>query len=137
MKTRTRLISVLAAAAIGMTTLPVTAGGERAEVIAEWNQLLQSNIPSTAGLLTPRYYAMLHVAMFDAANAIEQRYTPYHARLHAHPGRFVRGSRRSGRTRCTGRAGSDAGSEGALRHGAAGPARENSTVARSRGSSGR
>jgi hypothetical protein len=85
MKTRTRLISVLAAATIGMTTLPVTAGGERAEVIAEWNQLLQSNIPSTAGLLTPRYYAMLHVAMFDAANAIEQRYTPYHARLHAHP----------------------------------------------------
>ncbi len=85
MKTKTRFIAALTAAAIGTITLPVSAGGERAEVIAEWNQLLQSNIPSSAGLLTPRYYAMLHVAMFDAANAIEQRYTPYHARLHAHP----------------------------------------------------
>jgi hypothetical protein len=60
--------------------------GEKADVIAEWHQQLQTNIPSTAALLSPRYYAMLHVAMFDAANAIERNYTPYHARLFAHPG---------------------------------------------------
>jgi hypothetical protein len=42
-------------------------------------------MPSNAGLLAPRYYAMMHVAMFDAVNAIERRYTPYHARLRAHP----------------------------------------------------
>ena len=28
---------------------------------------------------------MLHIAMFDAVNAIEREYTPYHARLIAHP----------------------------------------------------
>jgi hypothetical protein len=67
---------------------PVWANGnhDSADVIVEWNQLLQSNIPATASLLTPRYYAMLHVAMFDAANAIEREYTPYRARPHAHPG---------------------------------------------------
>ncbi len=38
MKTKTRFIAALTAAAIGTITLPVSAGGERAEVIAEWNQ---------------------------------------------------------------------------------------------------
>jgi hypothetical protein len=56
-------------------------------VIIEWNQLLQANMPATApNPLIPRYYAMMHIAMFDAVNAIERQYTPYHARLHAHPG---------------------------------------------------
>lgn len=78
-------------AALGLTTVPAGAthpgtADPGAEVIVEWNQLLQSSIPSTASLLTPRYFAMLHIAMFDAANAIERQYTPYHARLLAHPG---------------------------------------------------
>jgi hypothetical protein len=73
------------AAAIGIFAPPAGATNSNAEVIVEWNQLLQANMPSTAGLLTPRYFAMLHIAMFDAANAIEREYTPYHARLLAHP----------------------------------------------------
>lgn len=73
------------AAAIGFFAPPAGATNSNAEVIVEWNQLLQANMPSTAGLLTPRYFAMLHIAMFDAANAIEREYTPYHARLLAHP----------------------------------------------------
>ena len=82
MKRKKIMIAALFAAAIGMTTLPVSAGRDRPDVIVEWNQLLQANIPSTApNPLLPRYYAMLHVAMFDAANAIEREYTPYHARL--------------------------------------------------------
>jgi hypothetical protein len=57
------------------------------DVIVEWNQLLQANMPTTApNPLVPRYYAMLHIAMFDAVNAIERDYTPYHARLYAPPG---------------------------------------------------
>ncbi len=84
----TRRIAAWIVAAIGLTAPQVWANGygERADVVAEWHQLLQANIPSTAGLLTPRYYAILHVAMFDAVNAIEREYTPYHARLFAHPG---------------------------------------------------
>ena len=85
MKTKKRLIAALFAATISITTLPVSAGGERADVIVEWNQLLQANAPPTPNPLVPRAYAMLHIAMFDAVNAIEREYTPYHARLIAHP----------------------------------------------------
>jgi hypothetical protein len=61
-------------------------GHERADVIVEWNQLLQANIPSTApNPLVPRYYAILHIAMFDAANAIEREYSHYRSRPPAHP----------------------------------------------------
>jgi hypothetical protein len=73
------------AAAISVTTLPAWASGESADVIVEWNQLLQANMPAVPNPLVPRNYAMLHIAMFDAANAIERRYTPYHSRLLAHP----------------------------------------------------
>src|SRR6185436_1613787 len=39
-----------------------------AEVIIEWNELLQAVVPA-GGLSPPRYYAMLHVAMSEAAAA--------------------------------------------------------------------
>ncbi len=79
------------AVAIGMITLPAAATDHRTRddspaVIIEWNQLLQANMPTNVpNPLLPRFYAMLHIAMFDAANAIERQYTPYHARLHANP----------------------------------------------------
>lgn len=57
------------------------ASHDRADVVIEWNQMLQTNIPSTAGLLVPRYYAMMHVAMFDAINSIEGRYTRFRIRV--------------------------------------------------------
>jgi hypothetical protein len=56
------------------------------EVVIEWNQLLQSTIPATATVLGPRYYAMLHIAQFDAVNSIERRYTPYHTAVWASRG---------------------------------------------------
>jgi hypothetical protein len=79
-------LSALLLGLLCLTSLPTVAGGDRAEVVTEWNRLLQTHMPSTAGLLAPRYYAMLHVAMFDAANAVERAYTPYHAQFRAHPG---------------------------------------------------
>ncbi len=84
---------VFAAAAVtAMTALPAVAQaqsddrppaifGDRAVVI-EWNQLLQSTAPSTLGLQTPRYFAMLHVAMFDAVNSIELGYQPYRLQVY-------------------------------------------------------
>src|SRR5690349_18127313 len=83
MRFKVHRLAALVVAAFGVATAP--AGASEAEVIVEWNQLLQTHIPSTASLLTPRYFAMLHIAMFDAADAIEHRYTPYHARLLGHP----------------------------------------------------
>jgi hypothetical protein len=83
MSTRTVLAAALclAVGAAASATPRPFAPGDDAAVIAEWSQLLQTNIPSNAGLTTPRYYALLHVAMFDAVNAIEREYGPYHARL--------------------------------------------------------
>lgn len=52
-------------------------GSEPAEIVIQWNQLLQMTLPATAGLAANRYYAMVHIAMFDAVNAIERGYTPY------------------------------------------------------------
>jgi hypothetical protein len=77
------------AAWLGAAAIVLLAGRaeatESADVIIEWNQLLQTTIP-TSGPAAPRYYAMLHIAMFDAVNAIDKTYTPYRARVSAYPG---------------------------------------------------
>src|SRR5262245_8415524 len=51
------------------------------EVVLKWNQLLQSTLPQPGNPLTPRFYAMTHIAMFDAINAIERDFGPYRVRL--------------------------------------------------------
>jgi hypothetical protein len=55
---------------------------QSAEVIIEWNQLLQQ---STAGapFSQARTYAITHIAMADAVAAIQGRYESWHARLRA------------------------------------------------------
>jgi hypothetical protein len=52
----------------------------KADVIIEWNQLLQQNIAGPP-FSQVRGYAMMHIAMADAVVAIEGRYDPYHVRL--------------------------------------------------------
>ena len=59
----------------------VRATGRSANVVFEWNQILQDTVPSPQGVLTPRYFAMTHIAMFDAINAVEREFEPYHVRL--------------------------------------------------------
>jgi hypothetical protein len=55
-------------------------------VILEWNQLAQTTIPASAGPLALRYYAIMHVAMFDAANSITESSTPFKTAVSAAPG---------------------------------------------------
>ena len=64
-------------------TSAAAAQGDDGAVVSAWNGILQSTLPPTAGLQTPRYYSMMHVAMFDAVNAIEQQYTPFRSKLRA------------------------------------------------------
>jgi len=45
-------------------------------VVFEWNQLIQTTVPGPAGVLTPRYYAIAHIAMFDAINALPGGFEP-------------------------------------------------------------
>jgi hypothetical protein len=62
-------------------------GGAPADVVLEWNEILQRTIPANASLAAPRYYSMLHIAMFDAANSIERRFGKYLVQTaHGHGG---------------------------------------------------
>jgi hypothetical protein len=60
-------------------------GAADREVIVEWNRAVLANTPAAVGILSFRHQAMVHIAMFDAVNSIEGRYTPYHVRVGAHP----------------------------------------------------
>jgi hypothetical protein len=56
-------------------------GGGSPIVIYQWNQILQDTIPGGGGAAAPRFYALAHIAMFDAVNAIERDYQPYRVHL--------------------------------------------------------
>jgi hypothetical protein len=60
----------------------------RADVITDWNEKAVN--AGYAARVTPgisaRNIAMVHIAMFEAINSIEPRYTPYRTRLSAEPG---------------------------------------------------
>ena len=60
----------------------------RADVIMDWNAkadaiAIEKQIPNAANA---RGQAMLHVAMFEAVNAIDRRYAPYKLNLAADRG---------------------------------------------------
>src|SRR5690606_21944945 len=78
-------LAALPLVALGALDTAAAWRGDDPGVVAEWNQLLQANIPPTAGLLTPRYFTMLHIAMFDAVNSIERDYARYHVLVRATP----------------------------------------------------
>ena len=80
------LLVVLSLVTHGTVTREVEAHGTwkssgSADVVLEWNQLLQTTIPSNASLAAPRFYSMMHIAMFDAANSVEHDYSRYHVQL--------------------------------------------------------
>jgi hypothetical protein len=58
-----------------------SASGGSAAIVYEWNQILQDTLPTPHNPLTPRYFSMVHIAMFDAVNAIERDFTPYRVGL--------------------------------------------------------
>src|SRR5262245_43083850 len=59
----------------------------RADMIADWNEkaVNTGNTARVGNFPTARAITMVHLAMFEALNSIEQRYTPYRARLSADP----------------------------------------------------
>lgn len=81
MQKSTLLGATLALALVAAEGHDVGANGSRADVVLKWNQLLQNTLPQPGNPLTPRFYAMMHIAMFDAINAIEREFTPYRVRV--------------------------------------------------------
>jgi hypothetical protein len=80
----------IVAATLFATIVLTCAPGTRAHnsdgtIVYEWNTLLQQTMPAV-GLQGFRFYAMLHIAMFDAVNSIEERYQPYHVTVRASHG---------------------------------------------------
>ena len=55
----------------------ISAATLRADVVSQWNQ----QVITSGGPQIQRTLAMVHIAMFDAANAIERGYSPYLASL--------------------------------------------------------
>jgi hypothetical protein len=67
--------------------LVALAGTAYADVITDWNEkTVAAGVKAQAGPMQARNAAIVHVAMFDALNAIERRYTPYRVQLAAAPG---------------------------------------------------
>lgn len=65
-------------------------GGDTSpEVVFEWNKLLQDTAPAALGPMQFRVYAILNVAIFDAANSIERDYGRFHTSVPASSGASV------------------------------------------------
>ena len=73
----TRLSAVIVAIVV---TLPASAphvSAQTPNVVIQWNQMLQTLFPGTGPGLQLRSLPMMHIAMFEAINSIEEAYTPY------------------------------------------------------------
>jgi hypothetical protein len=81
-KAQVAITALVLALAAPLGTRPQASGGHAA-VVYEWNQVLQDTAPTPHNPLTPRYFSIMHIAMFDAVNAIEREFTPYRVRLRA------------------------------------------------------
>lgn len=76
-------ITILITVGAQATWWPLAA--QTPNVVIQWNQLALERYGPGASPIT-RTLAMLHIAMFDAVNAIQRRYTPYHVDLQASAG---------------------------------------------------
>ena len=92
--------STLVFAMMAATGFEARATHSSPAVVLKWNQLLQNTLAAPGNPLTPRFYAMMHIAMFDAINAIEREFEPYRVRLRPRAGGSTDGGGRAGRSRC-------------------------------------
>jgi YHS domain-containing protein/membrane-associated phospholipid phosphatase len=80
-------MAILAAALLAS----IVAGKTSADEVTRWNQIATdaSTTPNTDPLTETRIFAILHVAIHDAVNAVESRYEPYLPRTSPVPGASV------------------------------------------------
>src|SRR5574339_471142 len=76
MKAR-KISTVLVAIAVMLAAGAPRASAQTPNVVIQWNQMLQTLFPGTGPGLQLRSLPMMHIAMFDAINSIEEVYTPY------------------------------------------------------------
>ena len=79
---RTSLIGLTLSLALLMPAgSPARAQGPAADIVFEWNQILQDTLPIPHNVLTPRFFALTHIAMFDAIATFDRDFEPYHVKL--------------------------------------------------------
>jgi len=78
-------VAVVATFAVGLLAGLTPAFAQTSNVVIQWNQILQAQF-GTAPSNAQRSLAMMHIAMFDAINAVEEAYTPYRVRVPASHG---------------------------------------------------
>lgn len=75
---RTRVVGTLGALALGATGIAQAHQSDPGAAIAyEWNELMQATTPASGGPFSGRFFALVHMAQFEAVNSIERRYEPY------------------------------------------------------------
>ena len=79
------LAATLVALTVAVCGRPSAALAQDAKLVIEWNRTLFSVAPPGPPVVI-RPAAMLHIAMFDAVNAIERAYTPYRFEVRASRG---------------------------------------------------
>ena len=85
MKRAATVAAVTVLIAIGLHDTSARLDAQTPNVVVEWNLFVQAQYGPGASAI-PRTLAMLHIAMFDAINSIERRYTPYHLEVQASAG---------------------------------------------------
>lgn len=85
MKRAATVATVTVLIAIGLHDTSARLDAQTPNVVVEWNLFVQAQYGPGASAI-PRTLAMLHIAMFDAINSIERRYTPYHLEVQASAG---------------------------------------------------
>ncbi len=72
--------TIVVATTIFLYAFAPRAAGQTPNVVIQWNEALQAQF-GTANGIHLRALPMMHIAMFDAINSIEDRYTPYLGRM--------------------------------------------------------
>ena len=98
MTTPARFAVVAIALLAGLHTSAPHARAQDQEVVIQWNEMMQS-LHGTGASSAQRSYSMLHIAIFDAIDWIQDVYTPYHV--------HVRGSRGASQVAAAAQAGHD------------------------------
>jgi hypothetical protein len=72
-----KLSAVIVATAITLQANAPRVSAQTPNVVIQWNQALQAQFVGTGPGIHIRALPMMHIAMFDAINSIEELYTPY------------------------------------------------------------
>ena len=76
-----KLSAVILATGIALYAGGLRTSAHNPNVVRQWNETLQAQFVGTGPGIHLRALPMMHIAMFDAINSIEGRYTPYLGRI--------------------------------------------------------